>query len=101
MSSKKPDDEKPSNAQASSQPLTPEEELTSELIAQILSGRPQRLLELAVAQLPIPAEVAFRELAAVNDALAMLARDPKSVDVNAAPSAGLRDRILKTLAARR
>ncbi len=80
--------------------LGPHEELTSEISAQILSGRPQRLLDMAIAQLPIPPEVAFRELAMVNEALATLALSPQLVDTHAVPSAGLRDRILKTLSTR-
>lgn len=80
--------------------LGPHEELTSEISAQILSGRPQRLLDMAIAQLPIPPEVAFRELAMVNEALAALALSPELVDTTAVPSAGLRDRILRTLSTR-
>ncbi len=80
--------------------LTPQEELTSEISAQILSGRPQRLLDMAIAQLPVPAEVALRELTTVNEALAALALDPRLVDTKAVPSAGLRDRILRTLSSK-
>jgi nicotinamidase/pyrazinamidase len=80
--------------------LGPQEELTSEISAQILSGRPQRLLDMAIAQLPIPPDVAAREVAMVNEALAAFALSPDFVDTNARPSAGLRDRILKTLSTR-
>jgi nicotinamidase-related amidase len=90
---RKPD----SSAEPEPDLLSPHDELTSEISAQILSGRPQRLLDMAIAQLPIPPEVAFRELAMVNEALAALAQSPELVDVSAMPSPGLRDRILKTL----
>jgi nicotinamidase-related amidase len=90
----------PTQAHSTESAPTPQEELTSEIAAQILSGRPQRLLDMAIAQLPIPPEVALRELAAVNEALAALAHDPQLVDKNALPSAGLRDRILKTLSSK-
>lgn len=80
--------------------LGPQEELTSEISAQILSGRPQRLLDMAIAQLPIPPEVAFRELAMVNEALAAFALSAQPVGAAAMPSPGLRDRILKTLGAK-
>jgi nicotinamidase-related amidase len=89
----------PESTAESADALTAHDVLTVELSTQILSGRPQRLLDMAIAQLPIPPEVAARELAAVNEALASLALS-NEVDKNAVPSAGLRARILNTLAAR-
>ncbi|MEO8874673.1 MAG: isochorismatase family cysteine hydrolase [Polyangiaceae bacterium] len=95
MSSKDKSNETPEKT-ALEAPQTAHEVLTAELVAQILSGRPQRLLDMAMAQLPIPPEVARREVVGVSEALATLAL----IDNPQAPSKGLRDRILKTLSAK-
>lgn len=83
--------------------LSPHEALAVELSAQLMSGRPQRLLDLAIAQLPIPPEVARHEVAGVTEALATLAFLAPAAEKNEPPlqpSKGLRDRIMKTLSAK-
>jgi nicotinamidase-related amidase len=69
------------------------EELTAELVAAVLSGRPERLLDVALAQEPPELRAAFYDVAKTVAALGLTAEP-------AAPSAGLRSRILATVGAR-
>ena len=77
-------------------PSTAEELLTAELAGQLLSGRPDRLVDVAVAQLPA-ADHARRELAKVRETIAALAL----VDRAKKPGAALANRIKKSVAKRK
>lgn len=77
-------------------PLTAQELLTAELAGQLFSRRPDRLIDVAVAQLPA-ADHARRELAKVRETLAALAL----VDRAKKPGSALAGRIRKTIAKRR
>lgn len=74
---------------------TAQELLTAELAGQLFSGRPDRLIEVAVAQLPA-ADHARRELSNVRETLAALAL----VDGAKKPSPALGARIRKSIATR-
>ena len=74
---------------------TTEELLTAELASQLFSGRPDRLIDVAVAQLAT-ADRARRELANVRDTIAALAL----VDRAKKPGAALAKRIKKSVAKR-
>lgn len=75
--------------------LAPEDELTVELASQLLSGRPERIIDVALSQLP-QADHAKKELTRVTDTLAALALAARS----SGPTPKLAARIQKTLAAR-
>jgi nicotinamidase-related amidase len=71
-----------------------DETALADLLAFVLAGRPERLTEMAVAQMPPPAKAG---VGLVSDTVAALAKAEPPVQAGSA----LRDRILGTLAARR
>ncbi|MGH7282524.1 MAG: cysteine hydrolase family protein, partial [Polyangiaceae bacterium] len=89
---KKKKPETPANLRADTS-ATAQELLTAELAGQLLSRRPDRLIDVAVGQLPA-ADHARRELANVRETLATLAL----VDRAKKPGPGLAARIKKTVA---
>lgn len=77
-------------------PSTAEELLTAELASQLFSGRPDRLVDVAVAQL-VAADDAHRELAKIRETIAALAL----VDRAKKPSSALANRVKKSVAKRK
>jgi nicotinamidase-related amidase len=74
-----------------------EDDLRAELLALIVSGRPERLLDVALAALPSgPSPAARTELASLGETLSALAL----AEPEAAPSDKVRSRLVETLAAR-
>ncbi len=77
-------------------PATAQETLVAELASQVFAGRPERLVDAVVAQVPLAPEQARAAMTSVTETLAALAL----ADAPEAPSATVKERLKKTLAAK-
>lgn len=77
-------------------PATAQETLVAELAGQVFAGRPERLLDVVVAQVPLAPEQARAVMTSVTETLAALAL----ADAPIAPPASVKERLKKTLAAK-